>query len=213
MSANSDIVLAAFNGDIEAIKSSLKDGADINAVDGDGNSPLIVSIIHNESLDIVSFLLESGAHCNYANMDKGGSTALHWAALLDRLDIAEVVFSYGAHADPAGPGKYTPLMMAIANNASVEMIELLIQHGADVNVRCDAEESVNKTPLYVAASFRNLEAIESLINYGADYDDLLVDVNVHKDVREFVESLRLRIKMNNDATPESRPGSRMPQVL
>ena len=59
---------------------------------------------------------------------------------------------------------WTPLHIAAQHKSSDE-IELLIQHGADVNSQ---ENSNGSTPLHIAAQHKSSDEIELLIQHGAD---------------------------------------------
>lgn len=60
----------------------------------------------------------------------------------------------------------TPLFAAAARG-HVEIIELLLQHGASPNARCEG----GGTPLLMAAAFGNTAAVQRLVAGGADVDD------------------------------------------
>lgn len=61
--------------------------------------------------------------------------------------------------------------MHFAVNSSVEMIQLLIEHGADVNVK----DEKGKTPLHITAVTPSVEKMQLLIEHGADVN--AVDAN------------------------------------
>ena len=77
----------------------------------------------------VRALIREGADPNAAQAD--GLTALHWAALNNQVEIAEVLLYAGANAQPTTRlGGYTPLHLASrAGNAAV--VETLLEAGAD----------------------------------------------------------------------------------
>jgi ankyrin repeat protein len=60
----------------------------------------------------------------------------------------------------------TALMYALADGLEHEIIQLLIERGADVN-HFDKQKW---TPLHIAASYQNLEAVKILIENQADID-------------------------------------------
>src|SRR5438093_1621508 len=80
----------------------------------------------------VRSLLQKKADVNAAQSD--GTTALHWAARLDDLEMADLLIHSGANVSAATRGGATPLELA-AVNGSAAMIEKLIKAGADVNPR------------------------------------------------------------------------------
>src|SRR5262249_15597470 len=72
-----DLVTAIRNADAQAIRKLLDNGADANAGDAEGNTPLILASFY-ASPECVALLIENGADVNAAN--KAGATALIRAA-------------------------------------------------------------------------------------------------------------------------------------
>lgn len=77
---------------------------------------------------------------------------------------------------PGHTGKRTALHFAINSNSEA-VVEVLLAHGADPNIRDDGD---NAMPLHFAAEKRNLAVVKRLIEHGADpigagdYHDLAV---------------------------------------
>lgn len=83
-------------------------------------------------LHVVQQLLAMGARVN-----QPGWTALHYVASADHphsLDIARLLLDHHAYIDAESPNKSTPLMLA-AQYGSQAMVELLLDAGADVQLR------------------------------------------------------------------------------
>src|SRR4029453_12786935 len=76
-----------------------------------------------------------------------GTTALHWAAERDDLDLADLLINAGARATARAPEGVTPLQLA-AVNGSESMIDRLLKAGADANAPLSA---VGDTALMMAA--------------------------------------------------------------
>ncbi|MWD25979.1 SDR family NAD(P)-dependent oxidoreductase [Aquicoccus sp. SCR17] len=86
---------AAFAGDPEAIADALARGADPDATDASGATPLIVATTFGRTA-AVEALLAGGADVDTPNRD--GSTPLHIAALFGRVDILKTLLEHGADA-------------------------------------------------------------------------------------------------------------------
>ncbi len=96
-----------------------------NATD---ESPLMMAAL-NGYLDIARRLIALDADVN-----KPGWTALHYAATNGHLQIMDLLLEHHAFIDAQAPNGNTPLMMA-AYFGTPEAVKLLIQAGADLNLR------------------------------------------------------------------------------
>jgi len=93
-----------------------------------------------------------------------GTTALHWAAFRDDLEMAKMLVAAGANVQvTTRDGEITPLFMA-CTNGSAPMIELLIRAGANVN----SVKSNGTTPLMTAAASGSADAVKVLLEHGAN---------------------------------------------
>ena len=113
-------------------------------------------------LAAVRALLAEGEDVNGALGD--GMTALHWAAVKGRLDVAEVLIAAGADLE-AGTrlGGHTPLHAA-SRAAHPTLVEMLLRAGGDAA----AATSTGATALHFAAASGSAAAVEALARHGAD---------------------------------------------
>jgi ankyrin repeat protein len=109
----------------------------------------------------IRMLLENKADVNAPQAD--GTTALHWAARWDDLEMTGMLIRAGAGAQAANRIGTTPLFLATANG-SRPMIEALLAAGADPNAPV---LSHGETPLMMAARTGNLDSVEVLLRHGA----------------------------------------------
>ena len=147
---------AAYYGDVTAVKYLIRKGADIK--DLGTNLDLNGAAFHNH-WQLCQFLLEQGADASLAK-DDNGETALHSALSKANskrtYQVAHLLLSYNANPNAKTlPNKEsgafmrdakthgeTPLHRAAAFG-SVEVIDLLLEYGADTN----AEDQNGNTPL------------------------------------------------------------------
>src|SRR3972149_6006991 len=76
---------AVRNGDVQTVREELSRGANPNALDDNGRTALINSVVAGNR-DMVALLLDSGATVDYR--DELGNTALIWAAEQGEHDIS-----------------------------------------------------------------------------------------------------------------------------
>jgi ankyrin repeat protein len=114
--------------------------------------------------DAVRHLLQLGAEIE--DIDKHGYTALaHATCGLENINVIKELLSAGADPNTQGTDGFTPLMhiMGNATAPSLEVLNTLIDHGADVNAR----NAYGHTAL-IAAQCRYLDIAQGLIAAGAD---------------------------------------------
>jgi ankyrin repeat protein len=97
------------------------------------------------------------------------SEALYRAVVEGRIDRMKGLLAAGADPDGLGSDGLSPLHSA-ARQGNVEMIKLLLEHGADVNVFANSphEGYANVQPLHWACRSGNYEAVVALVEAGAE---------------------------------------------
>ena len=124
--------------------------------------PLIEAVKAGDA-GAVRTLLDGGAAVDAGEPD--GTTALHWAAHEDDLDLAVRLLEAGAAADATTRHGVAPLALAAANG-SAAMLELLLDAGAAP----DRASGEGETPLMTAARTGAVSAVEVLLEHGAEVD-------------------------------------------
>ena len=180
---------AAVGSHLDMIRLLVKKGADVNARDANGTSPLDHAVWRGY-LDATAVLLANGARLNEIQT-KTGATPISEAAYRGQTRIGRYLLQFGPNLKLA----YTPLENAIrkGNTDSVTLLEAqateqetpeflgkmmsaavqkdesvivesLFRRGADAN---DPLPS-GATPLDAAASAGALKVVRALLNHGAD---------------------------------------------
>lgn len=153
---------AEFNKDAFVDELINKRGADMNAIGGAGETPLIVAAEHNAT-NVVPILIAAGAWLDVAR-STDGSTALHLAAIRANGKIADALIRAGASVNVVDVRGWTPCHFAILQNDHA-LVRTLIDAGANANAMCATGESL----IYVAALMTKDDSIiRMLVAAGAD---------------------------------------------
>ena len=170
--AESPVADAAERGNLEAVRTLLRGGADANGAQADGTTALHWAAI-NDDVRIVEVLLYAGATVKPITR-LGGYTPLHLASRSGHGDVVRALLIGGADANGFTNTGVTALHFAAQSN-SAESIRTLVEHGAEVDV-LDSRSS--RTPLMFAAVGNSTAAIQALIDAGAD-------VSVQTDLKDY----------------------------
>ena len=153
---------AAMRDDVEAVRTLLADGADVNAAHGDGMTGLHWAAL-NGNAEIARLLIGAGAALE-AGTRLGGHTPLHVAARAGHGEVVEVLAGAGGDAAALTETGAAPLHFAAAAG-NVRAVTALLEHGAPVDAQ---EPEWGQTPLMFAAALGRTEAVVVLLEAGAD---------------------------------------------
>jgi ankyrin repeat protein len=196
------LMFAAREGDLESARAFVAARADVNAIGGDGKDALSLAIF-NGNYEVASFLIDNHAKVNQADAQR--FTPLFWAVdrrnmetapnfpwvvTADPLPLIKKLLDAGA--DPNAIVNNTPrarmrdgsprivfatALMRAAFAGDVELMKLLLAHGADPHI----VSKDNETTLMAAAgtgfingyqkgrsAAERLEAVKLLVQLGED---------------------------------------------
>ncbi|KAI3530042.1 hypothetical protein CABS01_16023 [Colletotrichum abscissum] len=126
---------ATWKGDLDAIKTLVSEGADVNPENLEDlyGCPLI-NAIESQNPECVRLLLEHGADVNAMPEDCRYGSPLAAAVWRRNVDCARLLIEYGAdvNADLTF-GKHGSPLAAAVWSGNVDCVRLLIEHGAEVN--------------------------------------------------------------------------------
>ncbi|MGV6825815.1 MAG: ankyrin repeat domain-containing protein [bacterium] len=151
------LYLAIQRGDIDQVERHIHWGTDINQLDPDGKRAIHVASAQGRQI-LVRLLLENGADIDLT--DKQGLSAIYYAVLNGRTQLTELLLRRGAAFDP----DRILLGVSEANTSDRDVIHILVQHGANLEVR----NTEGQTPLLIAIGHGNHRLVRHLVAQGAD---------------------------------------------
>ena len=166
-STNSPLADAAERMDRAAVRSLLKNKADVNAPQVDGMTPLHWAAYQDDT-ETGKLLLAAGANVKAEN--RYGVTPLSLACQNGNTALVELLLSAGADPNTALRGGETVLMTA-ARTGRTGPVKALLSRGAKV----DLKEQHGQTALMWAAAEGHAAVVELLIEAGADFRTPLPD--------------------------------------
>jgi ankyrin repeat protein len=125
------------------------------------NDLRLIDAVKKSDTKAVRSLLAQHVNVNASEAD--GTTALHWAAQRDNLEITDLLIAAGADVKAATRYTITPLSLA-CTNGNAGLIEHLLKAGADPN--STSEEG--QTALMTAALTGKVDAVKLLLGRGAN---------------------------------------------
>ncbi|MEM9345859.1 MAG: ankyrin repeat domain-containing protein [Planctomycetota bacterium] len=146
----------------QGLKYLIKQGADINYQAGDFGTTALMEAAMHEHLKATQILIEAGADVNLKSFNK--ETALYHACAGSTKTSQKIAFMLiDAGADILGD-KTMPIITVAASHSNPEVIQRLIDEGADVNTH----SKMGVCPLYKAIIWKQKKNIEVLLAHGAD---------------------------------------------
>ncbi len=151
------LLFASRGGHVDTARVLVAAGAKVDEKLPDGTSPLVLATI-NAHYELASWLLDHGADANAAEQ---GWTALHQLAWTRRPN----------------KGFANPGPVSTGSIDSLELVEILVKHGADVNARQTKEprdgyrnmlDRTGATPFLLAAKSADVDLMRALLAQGAD---------------------------------------------
>jgi len=213
------------NKNIRTVEYILEKGADINAPDKDGDTPLHKAIRKNNAL-LFKALLDSGADPNmqdkngmsplqvatengshdavqyllkakatFRKTEKGNKSLLNIAVTKGYSNIAISLLEAGARFTKTDKSYNSLLYIAVKNGHS-DLAKHLLEAGAEFDCKSESKESF----LYLAAQTGDIELVKALVLAGADFDTS--DKGLFKVFRDTIDkvSYQLGIEMTSQGT-------------
>jgi|GEM_PF-3522839 ankyrin repeat protein len=181
----------ACRSSVAACNKLLARGAEVNAKNKRGETPLMLAIWFAKP-EICDALIDAGAEID--TQDKRGDTPLMLAIERGNIKTLKILIDVGAEINVKSSDGMTPLMLAI-EGAKPEICAMLIDAGADIHVRTLSEQS-----LFTMALNKGLEGIcIQLLDRGCKIDEsqnILYDAIGHRLKQLSIKLIEQGVKIN-----------------
>jgi ankyrin repeat protein len=154
---------AAERKDKDALRTLLKQRADVNAPQPDGTTALHWAAHWNDA-EAVDLLLRAGANAKAVN--RYGATPLSEAVTSGSAAMIDALVRAGADPKTLTTKDGETVLMTASRAGNIDAVKILLQHGADVNAR---ENYKGQTALMWAAAEHHPEVVKALLANGADW--------------------------------------------
>lgn len=168
----------------------------ISPLNNDNQTALHLAFYYNASNIITEFedFLKS-EYCKEQNQsdytDKNGLTHLHVACAMGDIKLIDMYSKNSANINSRFVSSsihkshyngFTPLHFVMINsdNQSKEMVQLLIERGADIN----AVDSIGRTPLHIVSSFSNSKSYWWFRNNIVQVMEALIDHKINVNIKD-----------------------------
>ena len=158
----------SFSESVEVVKFLIDNGADVNLKNNGGMTALMSA--SDVSHELIELLIKSGARVN--EVDDNGKSALMYAIISSSdIEVVKFLIDNGANVNLKSNDGETALMNAYIRG-NKELVELLINSGADANLISNLKDNYGRAKLMEASEIGNKEAVELLIKSGVGVNEV-----------------------------------------
>jgi hypothetical protein len=175
--------IAACNGALDKVEAFLKSGEiDVNH-DGSLYTPLQYAVMRGHA-KVAQLLLEHGA--DVSSVSRNGWTVLHLAIgqnhtkARDAETIVRALLLYGSDVNARGRYGRTPLQCAVQDGQSSHLVQILLDHGADISKTNDRGlNALHSLCLRHGTASVRARICTILLHHGTDFRSKLNDLRCY----------------------------------
>lgn len=161
---------AVVDKDLITLDSLLQTGIDVNITEEDrGATVLLIASSFKDYEDVVSFLISRGADVNFKGKD--GRTPLIWAAG-NSFESTKILLENGADVNAKGDDGMNAFIQStfgiLSKKVLTEVMDLLLENGANVNSALISKNAAGWTALHFAAVNGDYDLVKYLLSRGAN---------------------------------------------
>eukprot|EP01135_Chromosphaera_perkinsii_P005942 Nk52_evm10s373 gene=Nk52_evmTU10s373 len=152
---------ASADGNKKVVEALIKENVDVNSVDEEGKTPLMMAIC-GDSKAVVKLLLQGSAVLDIG--DNNGMAAIHWGALYGKAPILKLLLKHPDCNLYSTDDRLRTALHWSVFNTDIKVMKCILEADAFI----DPFDESNLTPLMLAASNDDSKHVDVLLEYGAD---------------------------------------------
>ena len=201
---------ATYQDDFDAVVKLIRIGADVNARNDYGVTPLSLAC-SNGNAQIIETLLKAGADPNATV--RSGETPLMLAARTGNVEAVRLLLTYRAAVNANETWNGQTALMWAAEAGHAQVVQVLI----DANAQVEARSKSGLTPLLFAVRRGDVETVRVLLAAGADVNAarpdgatplLVAVINGHEDLVDLLLDKGADPNTEGGSTAFTHPGVR-----
>ncbi|WXC64924.1 hypothetical protein SNK03_010733 [Fusarium graminearum] len=158
---------AVASGYTHVVGALLEAGADVNTVNVNGESLLMLAVKHNRESNMACTILEYNP--SLAMRDNKQNTALHHINKTTRLETVRRIVNAGGKLDALNVCEDTPFVVAIKAQLE-DVFSYILKKQPALAIRCPAASIKTLTPLHEACINGTLSMVRTLVHHKVKVD-------------------------------------------
>jgi len=138
------------------------------------NKRFIEIVCEKQMWDLAEILIDSGINCRFYSSKNPSSGPIHFASYYGQLDLVKKIIEHGEDLNNMAKDGVTPLLLA-TRAGHTDIMTYLLDNGAKIDYSDEKYYEGDYQPIHEAVMVQNKEAVELLLEYGADVNSVNSD--------------------------------------